>query len=230
MALQPIAAGTRYGFIPGSQEAGVAMGYGAGYKGIASLIGPAPTWDLAAQDAQTNAYDHANQKFDLFKGLLSKFNQGGLGNGSYSSMPMNSVPAPHYASGGNVYSQSQVNAQAGLQRANLLSQAQQNTRQFTQQLGSRGFSPMSPYAMLAGQSNTMRANAGAASNETNLNMMAAQANADARAKADATNASVYGSYANALGQQNQISSQYNLQKGSQNNDLLRILLSGLQAA
>lgn len=178
--------------------------------------------------------DQSKQKFDLFKDFLGKLDLGGSSNSNVqirggSGSAGAPVPAPRYASYSPVYSQGQVDAQAGLQRAALLNQAQQNTRNFTQDLGSRGFSPLSPFSMLAGQSNIMRANAGAASNETNLNFQAAGANSDAKAKTDATNAQVYGDYARSVAAQNQLNQQNEQYQASLHQDMLKLMLSGLSS-
>lgn len=173
--------------------------------------------------------DRANQKFDLFKGLLGNMkgmmDGGGSGYGNYNQ-GMN-IPAPRYASYSPVYSQSQVDAQAGLQRSNLMNQAQQSNRRFTQSLGQRGFSPNSPFGLLNSESSLMRANSGAAQNETNLNFQAAGANSDARIKTAQINSQLQGDYMRAMAQQQQGNSQYNLQRQSQQNDLFKMLLGGL---
>lgn len=174
--------------------------------------------------AQEQATDLSKQKFDLLSGLLKGYKSNFAGS---IGAPANNVPAPNYMAYQPVYTQQQINAQAGLQRANLLNQADQQTRQFGQQMASRGFSPMSPYSMLAGQSNTMRANAGAAANETKLNFDAATANSDARIKTGGINAGIYGSYAGAIGQQNSLNTQWALQTRAQDNDIYKLLLSGL---
>jgi len=175
--------------------------------------------------AQEQATDLAKQKFDLLSGMLKGYKSNFAG--ALSGGPSSNVPAPNYMAYQPVYSQQQINAQAGLQRANLLNQADQQTRQFGQQMASRGFSPMSPYSMLAGQSNIMRANAGAAANETKLNFDAASANSDARIKTGGVNAGLYGSYAGAIGQQNAQQMQWALQTRAQDNDIYKLLLSGL---
>lgn len=167
------------------------------------------------------------RKFDIFNNLLGQYGRGGFGGiGNASSRPMNSLPAPRYINAGPVWSQGQIDAQSNLQRGNLLTQANNQNRDFMNTMATRGFAPNSPFGMLNSQSNLMRANAGAAANETNLNFNAAKANSDARLDASRTNAGMYGDYIRSLAQQQQANANYNLQSQGQQFDIFRTLLQG----
>lgn len=181
-------------------------------------------------DAQENAtFKMQQQKWDMVRNLF-----GGLGNGSFGlGFNMNSnpasIPAPAYIHAAPVWSQNQINSQANLQRNNLLTQANNSSRDFSQQMASRGFSPFSPFAMMNQQNNLMRANAGAAANETNLNFNSAQANSDAMLKAQGINAGLYGDYTrNLLGSQ-QSNLDYQLRSRGQQQDFIGMLLRSLAA-
>jgi hypothetical protein len=147
------------------------------------------------------------------------------GDFSYSRTPTAGVPAPSYIGTGGVYSQGQVNAMSNLQRGNLQQQAGTLTNNFASSLGARGFSPMgSPMLDFYSQAANMRANAGAASNETNLNFNAAKANRDASIAASGVNANLYGSYTDALSRLADIQMRGQMQSQTQKYDLLRSLL------
>lgn len=181
----------------------------------------------AQADAAREAQALQKRKFDMFNDMLGKFNRGaGFGSGNASSRPMNSLPAPRYINAGPVWSQGQIDAQSNLQRGNLLTQANNQSRDFMNTMATRGFSPSSPFGLLNSQSNLMRANAGAAANETNLNFNAAKANSDARLDASRTNAGMYGDYIRSLAQQQQANANYNLQSQGQQFDIFRTLLQG----
>lgn len=180
------------------------MGFGAYGEPVWGNVGmTSDDWLKQAQMGQMKFNQKLQgQKFDLVKGMLGKLFGGGMGSGFGSGMTGNPMgmmaPAPRYISASPVYSQGQVDAQSNLQRANLLQQGATQTQQFANQLGSRGFSPLSPLAGMVGNMNEMRARSGAAQNETNLNFQAAQANSDARLKAAGINAGMYGDWAKSL--------------------------------
>lgn len=228
MALQAVSSGAKWGIIPGSQEWGQRI-YGPQYTGIGSLIEPDDgTYGLhrsqrASIDTDT---DLKQKKFDLFSQFL-KNGMGGAGGSGAFNFQMPSLPAPNYITAGPVWNQQQINAQSNLQRNNLMTQASNQSRQFSQDLGSRGFSPLSPMAMFNQQNNLMRANAGAASNETSLNFNSAQANSDAMLKGQGINANLYGDYIKSLS--NQYSTQGDLAYKSRalQQDLFTSLLKGL---
>jgi len=120
---------------------------------------------------------------------------GGFGLNSTFGAP----PAPNYVSGGPVYTQGQINAQSNLQRANLQQQGASTAHQLGNQYASQGFSPVaSPFVSYAQQNAMLKANSGAAQNETNLNWTAAQANKNAELDAAKVNASLYGDWLNSL--------------------------------
>lgn len=229
MALSPVPMSAKYGFIPGSQSAGQAMGYGAGYQGIGSLITPDAGDYFSNMNAQENAAQDLQmkkKKFDLLSGLFGGGGMMGSGNASASYKPP-TIPAPQYLNAGPVWSQSQIDAQSNLQRNNLLTQANNQSRDFSQGMASRGFSPFSPFAMQNQQNNLMHANAGAAANETNLNFNSAQANSDARLKAGSINAGLYGDYTKSLLGQGQFNADYQLRSQSQHQDFIGQLLRSL---
>lgn len=181
----------------------------------------------AQADAATSNADLARQKFDLFKNFFGKASGGDLfGSGSSSFRPA-SVPTPNYISAGPIWTQGQINARAGLDRANLIGQANNESRAFSTGMASRGFSPYSPFASFNQQNNLMRAYSGAASNETNLNFNAAKANSDAALQASQINADMYRSYANALGQSNSFNGDFLLKQQGQKQDFITSLLRSL---
>ncbi len=148
-------------------------------------------WDK--QQAEQDAY-RRNRKLSYAMNLLPDYeNDSGRMNVRTPNVPM-----PSYVNAGPVWTQGQIDAQAGLQRGNLLTQAGNQSAQFNRDLASRGFSPLSPFGMLNQQNNIMRANAGAAANETSLNFEAAKANSDAKLKGAQINAQLYGDYARSL--------------------------------
>lgn len=153
-------------------------------------------YDKMAWDKEQDQQDdyRRNRKLSYAMRLMPEYDT----SFSRGSVRTPSVPAPSYIGAGPVWSQGQIDAQAGLQRGNLLTQAGNLNQQFNRDLGSRGFSPLSPFGMLNSQNNLMRANAGAAANETSLNFDAAKANSDARLKASSINAQLYGDYARSL--------------------------------
>jgi len=99
-------------------------------------------------------------------GLLGQLSRS-MGDFSYSKQPAFAIPQPGYVGTGGVYNQGQIDAMSNLQRGNLQQQAGTATNNFAASLGARGFSPMgTPLLDFYGQSAMMRANAGAARNET----------------------------------------------------------------
>lgn len=210
MALQPVSGTARYGFIPGSKQAGQAMGYGAGYQGIASLI-ETPEYNPATD--MTNMYrsqlgfenqqkqwgrDDADwrRRGKLYDKLLE-----GIGNFSsnmYGRSYGGMIPSPDYASTAPIWNQQQINAQAGQQRAQMQAQAANQSRNYATSAAARGFSPMSPLTQFMQQLAGQRANIGAAQNETNLNWNAAEGNREAQQRGEGINAGLYGSYTSAL--------------------------------
>lgn len=229
MALQAVSSQARYGFIPGSADAmnGPFMNSPL-YQGIASLIEPGtPGMDSFAFDQRQKGWDQQNQKFDMWKKLFGNLTPGmGQGNSSFQYHSPN-IPAPQYISTGPVWTQQQINSQANMQRNNLLTQANNQSRQFTQGLGSRGFSPMSMFGDFNSQNNLMHANAAAANNETQLNFNSAQANKDAELKAAGINAGLYGDYTRNLMGEAQAQNQFNLQSRGLQNDYLGMLMKGM---
>ncbi len=187
----------------------------------------AATW-RQQYDQQDLNNQHANEKFNIWKKLFGDtIGSGGLsGSGNFNYQAPN-IPAPQYVSGGPVWNQSQINNEANLQRNNLMAQANNQSRMFTQGLASRGFSPLSPFAGMNAQNNMMRANAGAAANETNLNFNSAQANSDAKLKAAGINAGMYGDYTRNLLGSAQSQNQFNLQRQGLSNDFIGMLMRGL---
>lgn len=221
--------GTQYRVVPGSEGL-----WGPKYRGTYMAYEPPDPREQAGAEeirARTALVEQQaalqGQKFNIFKDLLGNFNRGGFGGiGNASSRPMNSLPAPRYINAGPVWSQGQIDAQSNLQRGNLLTQANNQNRDFMNTMATKGFAPNSPFGMLNSQSNLMRANAGAAANETNLNFNAAKANSDARLDASRTNAGMYGDYIRSLAQQQQANANYNLQSQGQQFDIFRTLLQG----
>jgi len=224
-------AGSRYQSIMRPEDAAwTPMGSTGQYAEVMGVVEP-DDGTAYLNHAQGNSVnqdiDLKKKKFDLISGLLSGYKGLLSGQGSASMSPYNNIPMPSYMDYQPVMSQGQVDAQANLQRGNLLSQATNSSRSFNNNLASRGFSPYSPFGMANQQSNLMRANAGAAANETNLNVNAATANSDARIKTGGVNASLYGDYARSLASQDQINSNFYLQDRQQQADLLKLLLAGL---
>lgn len=160
-------------------------------------------------------------------GLLGQLSRS-MGDFSYSKQPAFAIPQPGYVGTGGVYNQGQIDAMSNLQRGNLQQQAGTATNNFAASLGARGFSPMgTPLLDFYGQSAMMRANAGAARNETQLNFDAAKANRDAQIAAQGVNANMYGSYTDALSRLADVQMRGQTQSQSQKFDLLRMLLGQL---
>ena len=224
-------AGSRYGSImnPG-HSMWSPMGSQAQYYDVGGITEPDDNQayvNLVQGNAIRQKTDLEQQKFDLMKGLFGKVSGGDLfGGGSFNMQPAN-VPAPRYISAGPVWSQSQIDARAGLDRSNLITQANNESRAFTGGLASRGFSPFSPFAGFNQQNNLMRAYSGAAANETNLNFNSAKANSDARLQAAQVNADMYRSHANALSQANQLNADFALKRTGQGQDFIGMLLRSL---
>ena len=169
------------------------------------------------------------QRMQIGNSLLGQM-ASGSGNGmfNYSKMPAFGVPAPRYVGTGGVYTQGQIDAQSNLQRAGLQQQAATGNQNFASSLASRGFSPTgSPLLDYYQQAGMMKANAGAAQNETELNFNAAKANRDATISAQGVNANLYGSYTDALSRLADIQMRGQLQGQSQRFDLLRSLLGNV---
>lgn len=157
------------------------------------------------QEAELNLAQ-GRQKFDFLKGILGNINNalgppgrfgggGGFGLGAGFGPPAFQSFAPS----GPIWNQGQINAQANLQRGNLNQQAGTEARQAQENFANRGFSPVgSPFLNYAQQNAMLKANAAAASNETNLNFNAAKANRDAELEAAKMNAASYGNWLNAL--------------------------------
>lgn len=210
--MQSYSPGGKFGFIPGSQEAGSRL-YGPGYQGVYGYIEQDNPYDNALKAGQLESLNQQNsmakRKFDMLAGLIGKnpFSGGGMGSSNFMSRPANNIPAPNYISAGPIWSQGQINAKAGQTRANLLNAADNQTDTAMRDMSSRGFSPFSPFATGMGQSNLMKAYGSAAQNETDLNFTAAKANSDARLQAAGINAGMYSGYADSLGRQNIANSQ-----------------------
>lgn len=203
------------------QQTGELPGYGGspstpvfGYRGWSDNY-------LLGQKQLDFQKEQAQKKWDAYRGILG--NNSGLFD--FTRNPAFGIPKPNYVGTGGVYNQGQIDAQSNLQRANLQQQAASNSQNFASTLASRGFSPMgSPLSDFYQQSALMRANAGAAQNETQLNFNAAQANRDAQIKAQGVNAGLYGSYTDALSKLADIQMRGQLQAQGQRFDLLRSLV------
>lgn len=215
MAMAAYKPGTRFGFIPGSADAGSAL-YGPQYQGVygaieapdaptmdsvqAGLLSSAAMNDPGRMNRQWNQQDADwNRKNKVYDQLLDSI---GTNNGNYNFKAWGSpIPPPTWASTAGVWSQDQINNQANAQRAQLFAQAANQQRGYTTKAAASGFSPMSPLTQFMGQVANQRAGANAAANETNLNWTAAQGNREASQRGESINAGLYGSWANALGQQ-----------------------------
>jgi hypothetical protein len=188
------------------------------YKGMFT------TWedDLAKEQAFGN-----NRMRNLGRGFLEKLLRGNgdwSGSGFYNSRPVNQIPRPRYVGEGGVWTQRQIDNQANLQRAQLYGDAARQDRGLAQNMAARGFSPMSPMLGSMQNQNMWRAYQGAAANETGLNFDAAKANRDAQLQAQRINAGIYGDYARALAQQQEIQARNQMQGQSQRYDLITRLL------
>lgn len=207
MALTTYKPGGKFGFIPGSQEAGSAL-YGAGYQGVMGYIEPGEGTDLEAADHRTQMWAQQDQdrtrRNRYLDDLIGQIN-GRNSIGPKSSYNFQSwgqpIPAPTWASTAGVWSQGQINQQANQQRAQLFAQAANQQRGYSTRAAQAGFSPMSPLTQFMGQAANQRAGAAAAANETNLNWNAALGNREASQRGESINAGLYGSYTNALARQ-----------------------------
>lgn len=222
------AAGTRFGFLPGSADAGKSL-YGPMYQGVFGAMEPGPQnqggyWWEDEQDRQTArnraANDYGNKQ-DLWDKLMGNIGRSSI-NASSNSQP---IPGPNYASTAPIWSQGQINAQANQQRAQMQAQAANATRGYATSAAARGFSPMSPLTQFMQQVNNQRANIGAAQNETNLNWMAAEGNRGAQQRGEGINAGLYGSYTSALARQRDQQLQAQAMQQSYGMDQYRLLAS-----
>ena len=207
-------AGTKWGIIPGSE--GQSRDYGPQYGGTWGAIAPQKPVSMDQQQAtmlgnalfrdpwrQNELWDQQdadwNRKNKVYDQLLRSI---GTNSGNYNFKAWGSpIPPPTWASTAGVWSQDQINNQANAQRAQLFAQAANQQRGYTTKAAASGFSPMSPLTQFMGQVANQRAGANAAANETNLNWTAAQGNREASQRGESINAGLYGSWANALGQQ-----------------------------
>lgn len=185
---------------------------------------------LYQQDQQRNKmWGQQNRDWqrrgDLYDQIFGNMNNMyGSGNAFYRSMGQ-AIPAPHYASTGPVWSQSQINNQANSQRAQMQAAAANQTRGYATSAAARGFSPMSPLTQFMQAANDQRANIGAAQNETNLNWQAALGNREAQQRGEGINAGLYGSYTSALARQRDQQMQAQAMQQSMNMDQYRLLAS-----
>lgn len=225
----PLPYGTQYKSIMRPEDAPwTAMGSTGQYVDMFGLVSPDDNTgylNRAKAEQLQSETGLAQQKFDLLRNLFGRLGPSSF-NASASFQP-SAIPAPRYISAGPVWTQQQIDAQSGLQRSNLMTQANNQSRDFTQNMARSGFSPMSPFAMMNSQNNMMRANAGAAENETKLNFDAAQANSDARLKAGGINAGIYGDYARALANQNQVAADFALKNAGAQRDWFSTIFRGL---
>lgn len=206
------------------------MGSTGQYADMTGIIEPDNPFDNLLKGAQVDSLklnDALKQKkFDMLSGFLRGFGNGSAG-GTMSMTPLHNIPGPRYLNAGPVWSQSQIDAQSNQQRGNLLTQAATASRGFGADLASRGFSPNSPFAMFNQQNNLMKANAGAATNETGINWTAAKANSDAKLGAEGINAGIYGDYIKSLASQNSIQADLWSRQQAQQMEMLRAILGGL---
>lgn len=193
--------------------------YRDGYIDLAAGADIGMFYDKAQWDKDRYQQDQY-RKNKMLNRLWPEYENMGSGSMKFTSP---AIPAPNYVSAGPVWTQGQIDAQAGLQRGNLVSQATNESQQFNRNLASRGFSPLSPIGMLNQQNNIMRANAAAASNETGLNFDAAKANSDARLRAQQINAGMYGDYSRSIANQRQGEMDfYNKQQQMKNQFLMQL--------
>lgn len=227
--------GTKWGIIPGSAHSNP-LGSGAGYEGIGSMIGPQGPSDYGGttfmddflQDQRRDQVwgqqdQDRNRRNKLYDKLMS-----GLGNfnsSAHSRTYGGMIPAPSYASTAPIWSQQQINAQAGQQRAQMQAQAANQVRHYATGAAARGFSPMSPLTQFLQQTAGQRANIGAAQNETNLNWNAAEGNRAAQQRGEGINAGLYGSYTSALARARDQEMQAQAQGNSQQMEQYRLLAS-----
>lgn len=185
---------------------------------------------LYQQDQQRNRmWGQQNRDWqrrsDLYDQLLGNIGTSIGSNNAFYRSTMNPIPAPHYASTGPVWSQSQINNQANMQRAQMQAAAANQTRNYATSAAARGFSPMSPLTQFMQATNDQRANIGAAQNETNLNWQAALGNREAQQRGESINAGLYGSYTSALARQRDQQMQAQAMQQSMNMDQYRLLAS-----
>lgn len=216
-------AGTKFGFIPGSQVAGSAL-YGPQYRGVYGAMEP-PDQLKAAQTQATLGQEARNQeKFGLFKDLFGKVAGNFNGSSSFNwNSPGFDVPKPNYLTPGPVWSQNQINSMANSQGAQMMAQAANATRGYANSAAARGFSPMSPMTQFMQQANNQRANIGAAQNATKLNWDAALGNANNMNAQSGINANLYGSYTGALGQARGQNIQAQSMQQSQQNEMINLI-------
>lgn len=191
-------AGTRFGFMPGSQAAGSRL-YGPQYQGVYGAIAPVDKLKDAQAAATYGGEQRAQERFGLFKDLFGQFGKNWNSSINSSTTGFN-VPAPNYLTPSPVWSQNQINSMANSQGAQMQAQAANATRGYANAAAARGFSPMSPMTQFMQQVNGQRANIGAAQNATKLNFDAALGNANNMNAQSGINANLYGSYTGALGQ------------------------------
>ncbi len=159
---------------------------------------------LRAQNAQLRTQTEQSrqmfpmqmQKQKLLQSMLGRLDFDGGGSIS-GRTDRSGIPAPNYLNAGPVWTQGQIDNEAGVQRGNLLQQAATSSQAFGNQMAQRGFSPMSALGGIVNQQNMGRAFAAAAENATHLNFNAAKANSDARLQAGGINAGMYGNYVDA---------------------------------
>jgi len=231
MALTTYKPGGKFGFIPGSQEAGSAL-YGPGYQGVMGYIEPGEGTDLEAADHRTQMWAQQDQdrtrRNRYLDDLIGQIN-GRNSIGPKSSYNFQSwgqpIPAPTWASTAGVWSQGQINQQANQQRAQLFAQAANQQRGYSTKAAQAGFSPMSPLTQFMGQAANQRAGAAAAANETNLNWNAALGNREASQRGESINAGLYGSYTNALARQREMAMQGQSQQFNQRLQQQQLLAS-----
>lgn len=235
MAAGAYKAGTRWGIIPGSE--GMSSLYGPQYQGVFGAIEPGdPGPDAMEQMRQRSRQDtlwgqqdadwrRRNRLYDDILGGLSNFNSS-MTSRTYGG----TIPAPAYASTAPIWSQQQINAQAGQQRAQMQAQAANQVRNYATSAAARGFSPMSPLTQFLQATAGQRANIGAAQNETNLNWTAAEGNRAAQQRGEGINAGLYGSYTSALARNRDQQMQAQAMGQSQKMDQYRLLASLLGRA
>jgi len=231
LALTTYKPGGKFGFIPGSQEAGSAL-YGAGYQGVMGYIEPGEGTDLEAADHRTQMWAQQDQdrtrRNRYLDDLIGQIN-GRNSIGPKSSYNFQSwgqpIPAPTWASTAGVWSQGQINQQANQQRAQLFAQAANQQRGYSTRAAQAGFSPMSPLTQFMGQAANQRAGAAAAANETNLNWNAALGNREASQRGESINAGLYGNYTNALARQQDMAMQGQSQQFNQRLQQQQLLAS-----
>lgn len=223
-------AGSKYKSIMGPEDAAwTPMGTTGQFAEMMGVVEPddhSSFLNLAQGQGLIQDQKMKQQKFDLFSQYL-KQGMGGLSGGGSMDVSMPSLPGPNYINPSAVYNQGQINAMSNLQRGNMLTQASNQSRQFNSDLAGRGFSPLSPMAMFNQQNNLMRANAGAASNETNLNFNAAKANSDAILGGQGINAQLYGDYIKSLSNQYSTNADMTYKNKALQQDLFTSLLKGL---